>query len=581
MHRKSVREREMQEEKTIDIMDKEIQFRLAVLNLRTAELSIDLFAFPAALDFCEHGIACLPTDEDERWSEKYHDTTLRLFSIAAQATYGSGLRDEAERYCNLVISQTSGTNPKVTTVEAVPVFLIYLDIACFGDYGEKQAGLELCLQILSEFGITVPKNKRMLRAKVWWSLKQVKSRYLPTEESIRNMPQVMDPIVADKMELMKKASTLAYATKETYLYTLLNCESVKNISEHGLTESSAASIASFANVLMHVYNDFKTSPKLAELAILIADRQQSKFNETQPLNTANNNVLGWVRPISSRLKYHERAYNSGIVSGNIVGAMVSRYFCLVLKLFSCSVPLPELEGEFRAGVAEQRRLKHNLFAETLGIVWQVTLNLIGKSGNPNTTVLTGEAIDESNEIYNQMGQQRLIMSAFKRFLFLFFGDFEAGAKDALKRGDEYPNTAVGQLWGFECVMRAIPLLIMARSDNSNKAKFRKSAGKLLKRVRRWVKNGCVNLFGLHQLMEAEYMALQKSANQARCYFEMAIECCRKDNFHHFAGLSCELYSGYLKEIGDSNGEKLYLQGAIDDYRRWGFTRKVAMLKKKL
>ena len=77
------------------------------------------------------------------------------------------------------------------------------------------------------------------------------------------------------------------------------------------------------------------------------------------------------------------------------------------------------------------------------------------------------------------------------------------------------------------------------------------------------------------------MALRKNSKEARSYFEMAVASCRKDNFHHFAGLSCELYSAYLSEIGDSKGGKIYLQGAIDDYRRWGFARKVDMLEKKL
>ena len=105
--------------------------------------------------------------------------------------------------------------------------------------------------------------------------------------------------------------------------------------------------------------------------------------------------------------------------------------------------------------------------------------------------------------------------------------------------------------------------------------------KLLKRVRRWVKKGCVNMVGLHQLMEAEYMAIRKNKSSARAAFEMAIASCRKDQFHQFAGLSCELYAGYLSEIGDSEGEKTYLQSAIGNYRRWGSARKVDILKKKL
>jgi len=260
---------------------------------------------------------------------------------------------------------------------------------------------------------------------------------------------------------------------------------------------------------------------------------------------------------------------------------VSKWFGFKNKMFSCCATLPQLEEELRASVAEMRRMKQSFMVGLVSIVWQLTLNLIGKSGNPNTTVLTGEAIDESCELYQKEMPHKVLFGSWKSFALLFFGDFEAGAEDALRRGDEFPNLAVGMLFGFECVMRAIPLLVMARSDNSHKAKFRKSAMKLLKRVRWWVKSGCVNLVGVHQLMEAEHAALQKNVNDARSYFEMAITSCRKDNFHHFAGLSCELYSAYLSEIGDAKGEKIYLQGAIYDYRRWGFVRKVDMLKKKL
>lgn len=42
-----------------------------------------------------------------------------LFSIIAQAKYGVGDNDAAERYCNQVIAQIRGDNPKVITVEAL------------------------------------------------------------------------------------------------------------------------------------------------------------------------------------------------------------------------------------------------------------------------------------------------------------------------------------------------------------------------------------------------------------------------------------------------------------------------------
>ncbi|CAJ1941982.1 unnamed protein product [Cylindrotheca closterium] len=578
MQYKSVPESEKQEARKEEHLEAEQRFRLATLNLRTAKLSIDLLAFPAALDFCEHGIAYLPADDEELWSEKYKETAMHLFSIAAQAKYGVGDNDAAERFCKRVIAQHKGDNPNVTIVEALPAFHVYLDI--IGDRGEKETALELCLELLYELGIAVPKSGKMLRAKVWWTLKQIERR-LPTEESVINMPHVTDPLVVYKMELIQQTSSLAYTAKKTYLYMLLCCESVKHIVEHGLTDTSAASIASFANVLMHVYNDFKTSPQLAELAILIADRQQSKFNETQPLNTANNLVLAWVRPLSSRLKYHQRAYESGLVSGNMNGAMVGKWFGFQNGLFSCRMTLPQLEGEFQAGVTEMRKFSQHFLGNVASIAWQVVLNLIGKSGNPNTTVLTGAAIDESTELYQQKMPFKLIFGPWKSMALLFFGDYKFGAEYALQRGDAFAKMVVGMMYGYDSVFRAIPLFIMARSNDAQGAKYKKEALKLLKRVRTWVKKGCTNLVGPYQIIEAEYMASKKKAKSARSYFEMAVTSCRRDNFHQYAGLSCELYSDYLAEIGDSQGSKIYLQGAINDYRRWGAARKVDMLKKKL
>ncbi|KAL3937053.1 MAG: hypothetical protein SGBAC_007749, partial [Bacillariaceae sp.] len=162
VHR-SIPQSENEEEEKSDYLEKEKQFRLATLNLRTAELSIDLLAFPAALDFCEHGIGYLPADDEERWSKKHKDTTLGLFSIAAQAKYGVGDNIAAERYCKEVIDQSKGDSAKVSTVEALPTLQVYLDI--IGDRGDKEKALVLCLEILSEFGTTVPKSTRMLRAK--------------------------------------------------------------------------------------------------------------------------------------------------------------------------------------------------------------------------------------------------------------------------------------------------------------------------------------------------------------------------------------------------------------------------------
>lgn len=74
----------------------------------------------------------------------------------------------------------------------------------------------------------------------------------------------------------------------------------------------------------------------------MVDRQNNKLTETQALNTANQNVFSWVRPIKSRLPYHVRAYESGMTSGNIEGACVGKLH-IFWNLYHSSATLAEYE----------------------------------------------------------------------------------------------------------------------------------------------------------------------------------------------------------------------------------------------
>ena len=546
-------------------LDETMLIQLAVLNLRTAELSSEVSAFLSTIESCHTGLRYLPHD---KWKMEYK-LTLALYTLLAEAEHGVGNFEQAEKHCDEILKQKPST-----MYDVIPAYKVHLNI--LNGKGENAKALDLCLAILEEFGINFPKNPKMQRVRAWNSIRQIQARHIPTEESVRDMPEVTDPNIRDTLDILQKASGFAYVMDfdRPSLYVLICCESVRLISMHGLTETSASSLASFANILMHVYQDFDTSTRLAELSVFITDRLKNKFTEARALNSSNHMVLGWVRPLRTRMPYHLRAYESGTTSGNIEGAAVAKWHTYFVQMFA-GMPLAALEADCRVTIPKLRAMGLTFFANLCVIAWQMSLNLMGRS--ENTTLLVGEAMDETKPPYTKTPFKEA-KNAWKRLAYIMFGEFEEGAEDALDAGDFYNKRFVGLMYGLEGVSRAVSLYAMARKGQS---KYKKSAKRKLKDLKDLVKKGCVNLQGPTRMLEAEDAAMAGKQSQARYFFEDAIGICRKGEYHHYEGLACERFATFLLEMGDYPGYAEKLGLAIECYSRWGATRKVESLKSQI
>ena len=158
---------------------------------------------------------------------------------------------------------------------------------------------------------------------------------------------------------------------------------------------------------------------------------------------------------------------------------------------------------------------------------------------------------------------------------VYFGDFEGGAEDAIRRGDFYVQNIIGNQFGLEPFYRGISLYAMWRKTGEKK--YKKAAREVRKQYQIWVKKGCVNLVGLLQLFDAEEQAMAKKQSTACKKFIEAIRILLASGFYSNAGVACERYSTYLAEIGDAAESRNQLEQARAHYDRWGAKKKVELL----
>eukprot|EP00980_Cylindrotheca_fusiformis_P010936 scaffold2499_cov125-Cylindrotheca_fusiformis.AAC.27 len=540
----------------------------AVLNLKTAEKALGISAFRSASKYVEMGIQLLPTS---KWSS-HKELTLRLYTIGAEVELALGNTEVMEKYSDEVLSQQS-----CTTLDKVPVYTAKFHKLSNVDLKYDDT-INFCLAVLKELDISVvPSPAILLPVKALQSLLSTTHLAKNTpKEAFMDPPVMADPKHKAAMLFLFRLLYASYLSKNDFLLIRSTTRMVKMTLKYGVSTMAGPAFATLGLLIIAVLGDFKTGSYLAECALLIQKALPSKYGEANTLFASYNFVLSWTKPLQSCYAPFQQAYVSGMRSGNTEYSMWALIVHHVFLPYHMGKPLELTLANCPTCASQTQEVRQQDQTLFLKIFWQVILNLMGKS--TETKRLKGDIFD-GDEFVRTTSLHDAVYNHASLDLLMFFGDYEEGAKLAIKVGDAYQKAFPGFLLGMiEQFHRGVCLYAMAR--RTGKRKYKTRAAAVLKTIKSWMDKGNPNVQHFHSLLAAEQAALNKNNEAAEELYQDAIRTAARNGSLHHAGLINERYADFARTVlKDEEEAKHRIAEAVRFYTAWGAEAKVEMLRK--
>ena len=572
---------------------------LAALNLRAAKRAKAFSAFNSQAKYAAIAISNLP--KDCCW-ECHKDLTLDVYSIAAEAAGCLGDFELMEGYCQEVLKRTN-----VTIHEKLRCYHVFIN--CLGRIRRPKEAIDLALDVCEELGFHFPRNVTSQTFAAITNLVRLK-RKLKTSNileiaDVQEMSLMMDPDKQEAMGLLQIVTFYAYMAKEKMIWLLASIRMVQMTIEYGLTEDSPTAFGSCAIVITHVLGLWKAGKHFGALSRSMAARVENDFNKQYSAMAwliHNYVVLSWSHPLQYQVRHLIEGYKRCMDVGN-TNIAVHNIFGMICIVF-ISGKLATLEEDARIYLPQIKALHGNEnMAAFITIMWQAASNLMNPDGN--TTVLTGIAMDESELVSHvKTDSEAVFYRSVKNRLLLYFEEYEAAAKLALERGDEYVKGFMGTPMGSTDVfVRGMALYAMARECLHRRRpylwiKYRRHANRARSTVRSFVMNGNPNAVHYLKLLDAEHLSCsfisqgrnnnrnikKKHIEQVSKLYTEAVKMSVRGGFIQDAALAKERYANYILDFYRRE-EKVHaisvLQESCELYKEWGAQHKVQMLRAKI
>jgi len=566
--------------------------KLSQLLLRAAQKAKGVSAFSSASFYALHGIKRLPNlggDEDENVQ-----LAVKLYSIAAEAERSLGNLPQAKLLCEAVIGHTHF--PLFDKLKAHKI-LIELFVHEQDDF---DLSLNYSLDLLDEtIGCHFPRSKAGQALGALRAIKQMKlQQSIPSAYKIKDLSMMTDPTRLFGIELMQAATFSAFYCGKPILMLIVLNKRIQWSLKYGFHPSMAAAFATMAGVFMHVLGDWERGRRMATAAHQLVQKAKScgvpSNAEEEILVRLHFLVDPWTNPARSLSNYFIDGYKICMNQGDVDSAfkiIISYVFNHLLS----GKELNDLEGDVQCYQPQMAALKYDQWEYLLDLVGQASLNLMGKS--EHTISFSGKIVDESSGVMTQYRHTHFAI----RFLCAHFGEYKAGAQNAIKIGYDWEKKYPGVYFGYDAFHKAICLYGEARNiaqlqGNSCTASpslskptsslYKKHAEKYHAMIDSWVKHGAPNHVHHLSVLNAEKIALLSCSQfvepkEVCQLYEKAIRDSVRGGFVNHAALAEERYSDYLFGI-DNKAEGIYhLQNAIGRFSDWGATRRVEQLRVKL
>jgi hypothetical protein len=259
------------------------------------------------------------------------------------------------------------------------------------------------------------------------------------------------------------------------------------------------------------------------------------------------------------------------------GDTESAMYAIMAYIYNCfqsGKPLSSIEADCRVYLQQMDHLKRYKAKRQTNVIFQATLNLLGKS--PDPCVLTGFAMDqeEMTRICTAERDRTTLgmMQGLKMQLLTIFGRYEEGSNFAISVGNKLADQIPGStMTAVDPFFRAVSLYEMAGKNSHKTRKYLHHAIKAHTVLSTYVKKGNPNLHHMKQLLDAKKASLNpKKFHIAMSNFEGAAVMASRAGFLHDAALINERFSVFLLNcMKDEENAAFRMHQAIRLYHEWG------------
>lgn len=542
------------------------KYGVASLCLVAGNKSIKSSGFRVAAQYLARGISLLGKN---CWREEY-DLSLELYNSSAEVEYVTANFNRMDDLIFKVFENARCFRDKLRAYST--------QVYSLGVRDERKKAIDTGFFVLRELGEPIPlkvrraylinditKTKLLLRRK--------------TDESLMRLPRMCDPDKTAAMNMLSLLFRSSYAARPEVV-PLIITRMVQLSLRYGVCAVSSFGFAEYG-ILLCGWGDVDSGFRYGQLALSLLAR----FNTKEWLPSVYTAVYGginhWKKSFSLSLTPLKTAHKLGLETGDIETSMLAinlyHYFSV-----HCDTSLLVLEKEVRSNYKSMVAYKQEGAITTTRPLWQMILNLIGKSESP--LILTGEAYNEEKGIEDALAKNKsahlLLIHFMKMVLAYLFGDFVLAGKMAKGCKDAERRVVGSHIVALVSFFHGMSVLALAKTSK-HKQKYMLVASQCIRKMNRFALDSPHNYLGHHSLLEAEYAAVSGKEKLAHTKFTCAIALSENQGLLLDSSLANERTGRYLIACGKDSLAAPYIKQACLMYKKWGAHAKVEQLSGEL
>lgn len=534
--------------------------RLAKMNLECGKKAASSIAYTPALWYLEIAMGLL---EDQCW-EKQYDLTLAIYSESVEVAFLKGDYDKMNGLAETTIRMAKTVLDKVIVYKA----LISAHIAREDIEGALSTGMNVVRMLGNvNTGEKSEVFKRIISFKLAFIGK--------SDEDILKLPDMTDPIKLSQMEFGAIVGYALYATSPMKFISGV-FRNVRESLKYGLAPEHSANYLALGLILISGFGDIEGGYRFGNLGMRMAEKPFFKKNRSKSIMLYNSQVRHWKEHLKNTIEPYIEGYQVGLETGDLLFA-VNNLSMRNLNNFMLGKNLTELQLDIEKSCEICKNYNQQQIYTQNAIIWQLVMNLLGKSDNP--VKMTGSAIDEEKSIPQWTAANNKLMLGFifqyKLFLDIMFHHYSEALKDS-EELKKYFESSAGtiNIREFSFLNSLAILADYSGASGKQKRTYRKKIKKNLDRIKKWAKHAPMNNLHRLNLIMAERARVLGKNSLAEKYYDISIELSNKYKYPVEEMYANELAARYYLSIGKEKLARAYMAEAYHLCHRWGATAKL-------